>query len=609
MTQQNTQQNPPPETAQQVPAGPSNLDYEYGAWWPKTDNALMRHLKCFRLGTEEIPGSLGRAEHFKAISGILWGPQNKRKKFVWHPWAEAMLEEACEMMSQPKSFLSIAGAASTGKSDFGALWAIVNFLCLPSKTMVLVTSTSLKDSRKRIWGAIRDYWQAIPGRAPGKLVDSVGLIRYDMGSKDTTGSDRSGISLIAAEKSKDKEAYGKLIGFKAPRVLLIADELPELGESVVGAAYSNLAINPWFQMVGLGNPASYYDAFGVFSKPKAGWSSINSESQSWETERGKCLRLDGEKSPNVTAGKTIYPWLITSEFLAQQRESLGENSNAYWRMVRGFWSPTGMADGIYSEADIIKFQADQPAVWLKPPIKVAAFDPAFTNGGDRSALYFGSFGENINGVKTLCFDSVEFLNEDVTDVGTPRAFQIVRQFKELCVCRGVPPENAAFDASGAGKPFGDVVAREWSPRVNRIDFAGAASTLPASVSDPTPCNERYYNRVSEIWFGAKELMRTGQIKGISTSLARELCARTYETQKGSSMRLKAEPKPDMKMRIGKSPDEADAALMLVALCRVKFGFGADRSIELSMSDSPGIPFSTLMRRLNNANTPRFISRV
>ena len=173
----------------------------------------------------------------------------------------------------------------------------------------------------------------------------------------------------------------------------------------------------------------------------------------------------------------------------------------------------------------------------------------------------------------------------------------------------MPPENAAFDASGAGKPFGDVVAREWSPRVNRIDFAGAASTLPASVSDPTPCNERYYNRVSEIWFGAKELMRTGQIKGISTSLARELCARTYETQKGASMRLKAEPKPDMKMRIGKSPDEADAALMLVALCRVKFGFGADRSIELSMSDSPGIPFSTLMRRLNNANTPRFISRV
>jgi hypothetical protein len=518
-----------------------------------------------------------------------------------------MLEEACEAMEQPKSFLAIAGAASTGKSDFGAVWAIVNFLCLPNKTMVLVTSTSLKDSRKRIWGAIRDYWQAIPGRAPGKLVDSVGLIRFDMGTKDTTGSDRSGISLIAAEKSKDKEAYGKLIGFKAPRVLLIADELPELGESVIGAAYSNLAINPWFQMIGLGNPASYYDAFGVFAKPKAGWASINSESEEWETERGKCLRLDGEKSPNISAGRTLYPWLITADFLEQQKESLGENSNAYWRMIRGYWSPTGAADGIYSEADIVKFKADQPAIWLTPPVKIAALDPAFTNGGDRTALYFGWYGENGDGLKTLCFDRVEFLREDVTKTSVPRSFQIVQTFRDRCISNGVAPENACFDASGAGKPFGDIVAREWSNRVARIDFGGQASELPASVSDPTPSNERYANRVTEIWFGAKELMRTGQIRGVTATLARELCARTYFTKKGSNMRLVAEPKPDMKMRIGKSPDEADAALMLVALCREKFGFGADRKSETRNAPAAR-NLGSLFSRLNRANLTKTLVR-
>jgi hypothetical protein len=590
-----------------IPPAPG-LELQWGVWWPQTDNPLMRHLKAFRLGPTEVPGGLGRAGHFKAISDMLWGPTNKRKKFAWHPWAEKMLDAACEAMEQPKSFLAIAGAASTGKSDFGAVWAIINFLCLPSKTMVLVTSTSLKDSRKRIWGAIRDYWQAIPGRAPGKLVDSVGLIRYDMGTKDGTGSDRCGISLIAAEKSKDKEAYGKLIGFKAPRVLLIADELPELGESVVGAAYSNLAMNPWFQMVGLGNPASYYDAFGVFAKPKAGWASINSESEEWETERGKCLRLDGEKSPNISAGRTIYPWLITADFLEQQREALGENSNAYWRMIRGYWSPTGAADGIYSEADIIKFKSDQPAVWLRPPLKVAALDPAFTNGGDRTALYFGMFGDNGEGIKTLLFDRVEFLREDVTNTATPRSFQIVQQFRDLCVDYGVVPENACFDASGAGKPFGDIVAREWSPRVMRINFGGQASELPASVSDPTPSSERYANRVTEIWFGAKELMRTGQIKGVTPTLARELCARTYSTKKGAQMRLMAEPKPDMKMRIGKSPDEADAALMLVALCRERFGFGADRKAERGSHGGNFVPMGQFFKRLNYAAAPRILTR-
>jgi hypothetical protein len=599
-----------PDTADQTRNPPApDMELQWGVWWKKTDNPLMRHLKAFRLGPTQIPNGLGRVGHFKAISDTLWGPTNKRKKFVWHPWADRMLEEACDAMENPKSFLAIAGAASTGKSDFGAVWAIVNFLCLPSKTMVLVTSTSLKDSRKRIWGAIRDYWQAIPGRAPGKLVDSVGLIRFDMGTRDTTGSDRSGISLIAAEKSKDKEAYGKLIGFKAPRVLLIADELPELGESVIGAAYSNLAINPWFQMIGLGNPASYYDAFGVFAKPKAGWASINSESEEWETERGKCLRLDGEKSPNISAGRTIYPWLITADFLEQQKESLGENSNAYWRMIRGYWSPTGAADGIYSEADIVKFKADQPAVWLRPPIKVAALDPAFTNGGDRTALYFGQFGDNGEGIKTLCFDRVEFLREDVTNTSVPRSFQIVQQFRDRCINNGVTPENACFDASGAGKPFGDIVAREWSSRVMRISFGGAASDLPASVSDPTPASERYANRVTEIWFGAKELMRTGQIKGVTSTLAREMCARTYTTKKGAHMRIMAEPKPDMKMRIGKSPDEADAALMLVSLCREKFGFGADRRTERGASGVAYMPTGLFLKRLNTACAPRTLAKV
>lgn len=562
----------------------------------------------FRGGIEKFPQSLGRVEHFKAATQILWGPRNARKKFLWHPWAERMLETFCaEMDKGPKNFIAVAGCASSGKTDMAAVWAIINFLCLPEKTMVIVTSTTLKDSRKRIWGSIRDYWQAIPGRAPGKLVDSQGLIRYDLGGNEA--SDKSGITLVAAEKSKDKEALGKLIGFKADRLILIADELPELGESVVGAAYSNLANNPSFQMIGLGNPSSYYDAFGVFAKPKAGWASINAGSEEWETERGVCIRFDGEKSPNILAGKTIYPWMITQDFLTQQRESLGENSGAYWRMVRGFWSSTGASDGIYSEADIVKFKADQPTVWLTPPIKIAALDPAFTNGGDRSALYFGHFGDSTDGLKTLCFDHVEFLAEDVTDKENPRTFQIVKQFRDRCEAFGVLPENAAFDFSGAGKPFGDIVSREWSPKVNRIDFAGKASDLPASVSDPTPSCERYANRVTEIWFGAKELIRTQQIRGVSTSLAKEMCARTYSTVKGASMRLLAEPKPEMKMRIGKSPDEADAALMLVALCRERFGFGADVATERGVPRTTFRPLREQLRRLNMVNVPRMITRV
>jgi hypothetical protein len=97
-------------------------------------------------------------------------------------------------------------------------------------------------------------------------------------------------------------------------------------------------------------------------------------------------------------------------------------------------------------------------------------------------------------------------------------------------------------------------------------------------------------------------MRTGQIKGVSQSLAKELCARTYKTAKGEKMRLMAEPKADMKMRIGKSPDEADAALMLVALCKERFGFGASRST--SGISNNGFNAPNFFRRLASVGNPK-----
>jgi len=455
-------------------------------------------------------------------------------------------------------------------TDFYAIWAIVNFIVAPYDTMVLVTSTTLKDSRKRIWGSIRDYWQAAPP-LPGKLVDSMGLIRFEDGTGGT--SDKSGITLIAAEKKKEKEAVGKLIGFKNKRVIVIADEMPELSESILEASASNLSLNPEFQFIGIGNPASRFDAFGILAKPKDGWQSISPLEDEWETERGLCIRFDGEKSPNVIANKLIYPWIVTQAKIDEAKARFGENSLAYYRMFRGYWAPTGDEDNIYSEAEIIATQADKTAIWLEEPTKVAALDPAFTNGGDRSVLYHGLYGISREGIPALCFTHYELLQDDVTNKKQTRSEQIVRQFQEKCEIEGILPEHTAFDASGAGGPFGDIVDMIWSRNVLRVQFGGKASELPVSATDNTPSCERYVNRVSELWFSAKELIRNGQLKGIDRELAKEMCSRKYSTDKGTALRMRVESKVDMKGRVGASPDIADAAAILIELCRQRFGFG------------------------------------
>lgn len=536
----------------------------YGREFPEDITLVTLELSCLN---DPPPQSPGKLFHFKRVVDLLWNHPDSKMPIEWTPWLERMIEAAFE-----HKYLAVAGCASSGKSQAYALWAIVNFLMKPWATLVIVTSTSLKESRKRIWGAITDLWRAVPG-LPGKLVDSVGMIRMDDGT-DTKYGDRCGIALVAAERKKEREAVGKLVGIKQQRVIFIADELPELGESILEAAYTNLSNNPYFQLIGIGNPASYYDPFGQFATPKDGWGSITVEDEEWETERGHCLHFDAHKSPNIVAGHVMYPWMITPSNLAESASKLGENSPGYWRMYRGFWCPTGSDSSIYSESDIIKYGADQRVQWIDKPTKVAALDPSFSANGDRSILYFGFVGKDTTGRRVICLDHYEELREDVTNKDEPRAFQIARQFKDKCEAWGVTSQNAAYDASGGGAPFGDVVDALWSRNVLRVQFGGKASERPVSLTDRVPGHERYANRVSELWWTGKELIRNKQLFGISRELVREMTERQYTTEKGLSMRIRVETKSDMKVRIGKSPDISDAAFILIELCRTRHSLTA-----------------------------------
>ena len=92
-----------------------------------------------------------------------------------------------------------------------------------------------------------------------------------------------------------------------------------------------------------------------------------------------------------------------------------------------------------------------------------------------------------------------------------------------------------------------------------------------SLTDKAPAHERYANRVSELWWTGKELIRNKQLFGVPRDMIREMTERLYTTEKGIGMRIRVEPKQDMKARIGKSPDISDAAFILLELCRVRCG--------------------------------------
>lgn len=567
----------------------------YGRTFPAGTDLLDIELVAYRYGFTPETGGLGKAAHFKRIVQHLWGPKS-RKHFVWHPWADDMNEGSCE-----HRYFAVSGSGSSGKTDFFAVKGIVDYACAPQNTLVLLTSTSLKEARKRIWGATLDYWYACPG-LPGKVIDSQGLIRLQTGTGkiEDKFSDRCGISLIAAEKKQEREAVGKLIGLKQQRLVFVGDEMPELSEAILEACFNNLSLNPEFWLFALGNFKSIYDPFGQLTKPKDGWQAVTVDDKEWTTDRGLCLHLDALKSPNWLAGEDKYPIISVKSIQEAISQPGGTDSPGFWRMFRSFPCPGGSEQAIYSESDFIKFRAEGTPVWEGDKTRIAGLDPSFSINGDRAPLVFGWYGRDKDGRMVICADKVVMLVEDVTNKEESRNFQIARKVRDECEKEGVLPENLGYDGTGAGGPFGDILSETWSRKPLRVLFGGKASEVPFSAQENLPAHKKCVNRVTELWYVGVEFLRNNQLKGIFPALAREMVAREYTTEKGGECRLRVESKEDMNARIGKSPDIADAFFVMVDLCRARLGAMPGGEGGMRQGNDPKKTWKALSRRF----TPR-----
>lgn len=545
---------------------------KYDLEWPDGIDGLSIELKCFRCDHKVEDGGLGAAGHFKRAALLIWGPHNKRKEFIWHPWADKMLEAACKW-----KYISVSGPGNCGKSDFHAIWSIINWMCDPMNTMVIVTSTTITASKMRIWGSIVDYFSAAP-YMPGKLTE--GLIRT-IPADGKKVSNKAGISLVAGEASKDRETADKLDGCHNKRVIMVGDEFPKLSQALLGFATGNLSKNPWFQFIGIGNPTSKYDPHGIISEPKEGWNSITENDYEWETKLGYAIRFDSHQSPNVLAGKTIYPFLPTNETIATSEDRNGADSLKHWSQCRGFWPPEGTdPECVYSEADLVDGGVTETHVdWSGGTISLAVLDPARGSGGDAYKAALALLGYTKSGRRVLLITkTTEFF--DSKSNPDPIMFQIADQFVAFCREHGVQPENVGYDSTGAAGEIGQVITHKFQNAVlYAVDFNGKPSDLPHGV-EQKPCSELYDRKVTELWMVMKDYIRSGQIKGLTTDIIEDLLARKEVTGKlgQTGTKRSVESKRAMKKRIKRSPDSGDCLALLCDLCRTNYDFRSEIAI-------------------------------
>jgi hypothetical protein len=535
----------------------------YGLKFPTADRQAIE-LYCFSQGA---PLSPGRFTHLRNAIDLIWN-RLYPDSFIWNDWSELLMRSFSE-----HKWVTVTGPAASWKTTSAALYALVSFYADPRNTVVICTSTTLDGLRRRIWKEITRYHRLRP--LYGHMVQSRNAIQY------SKGHDNAGVFGLATDKGEIDKAIGKIIGFHAKKMLVFVDEMPYTPEAIVEACVNLESGSSRFEFKGLGNADDHLDPHGRMCEPKAGWESIDVESEQWETRRGICVHLDGLKSPNVTDKTKSYPGLLTQENIDTATAVYTVDSPQFWQMRRGFWAPEGLLKTVLSMPMITRSEAFSGCSFDQQSTPLAGLDPAF-EGDDRCVLRFARCGE-VEGKNTLLLGEKLFIRTKVTP-DDPLHYQIVRQVKAECARREVAPYYFALDSTGEGGGLASIFQTEWSREILCVEFGGTASKNPVSSTNSKPANQEYDRAVTELWFFFRLLLLNGQIKGLDQESATEFCRRWW-SMRGSLIAL--ETKAKMKDRTRRSPDLADAVVVTARCAAARCGLSPRaRSHTQKEIDSP-----------------------
>lgn len=520
------------------------------------------------------------AEHLLRACRNLFTPA----EFTIHKWTEQMARDWTE-----EDFVMVWGAAATGKSNTAGLFLLLDFCTDPHDTISFVGSTSLGALRRRSWESVQRYATIL---MKNKEIDfalhpkpSGYAIYADSAEEGDAVVEKAGIIGIAlADGGRAQGSHEKYVRFLVDEMAALQGEGPA---KALEEAFTNLKAGSLsLKIIGLANPTSRFDLSGLYSEPLAGWSSVNVDSEFWRTKYGIVRHFDGLKSPAITEpdGARKYPFLINQEAVDNIKNVSGEDSVRFSEFVRGFPPEQGNSVTVLTEADIAAGKAtDQDLngveigniVTASPffkTIRAAAVDAAFSQGGDDAVIQEVRI-VYVRDLPTLYFpppQKIPIVDSSVR----PVTYQLVDYIRGWCAERDIPMDMLAADDSGS-QSLADVLSVEIGPGVLRVNYSRAASDKPTSVTSPEEARKKLRDCITEGWVILAELVKLGQVRGLSEVCARQLCARQYATNAKTSAILeprRLEPKAAFKARtkLG-SPDEGDAAAMACLLIRHRLG--------------------------------------
>lgn len=394
-----------------------------------------------------------------------------------------------------------------GKSRSAAALALWEYTLFPGSRIVL-TAPGNRQVKEVLWREITTMFREARIPLGGELAIDPG----------TGLRNRSTDSQILGFSTDDPDRFS---GISGARVRYIVDEASGVHERIYAAMKGNLAGGA--SLILFSNPTQPTGTFFDSHHTLGGFMRLHVDSA--DVARAQ---EDG-RMPTI-------PGLATMSWVRECLDDWGESSAEYDIRVRG-------AFPAYGEAGVIPLALYEEAVARPAPIinpnrdrLVIGLDIA--RFGDDSSVAVARRGSQI-------FAPVQWKGLDSVQL----AIEVERYVRSMLG----PGEGRAsgsmkpivnIDTIGIGAGVFDILSR--SPNLEAVSI---------DVSRAAPDAERYVNLRTQIWFAARDRMRTSSITAHEL-LRADLTGARYGYD--ARNRYKLESKDEMKKRLGRSPDYGDA---------------------------------------------------
>lgn len=371
----------------------------------------------------------------------------------------------------------------------------------PGQAFVLTTAPTHAQVRSVLWRYINQL------HASHNLRGRVNQTEWFIG----------GEMVALGRKPADHDDQG-FQGIHQREVLIILDEAAAIPQNLWTAAEA-IASNDLSRIVAIGNPDFPVGPFrDAFDSPQ--WNSI---------------RISALESPNLTgewAPLSVRDQLVSRNWVQESKERWGEDSPLYQSKVLGLF-PTASEDSVIDYAKLVAAVHRDPtpdeAAEIILGIDVAGGGSDLTTIRERrgiKALRTWSKSEN---------DSAK-LTDWIAKIVIETEAAIVR-----------------IDSTGLG--WGIVGSlREKCPDI---------TVQPINASSTAFQPKRFLNSRAEMWWNGKMIIEKGDID-LSQAEGSDLLLNQLPATKwklSASGKIQIEDKDDLKKRLGRSPDDADALLL------------------------------------------------